>query len=144
MSDGHDFISLGIPLGSARLTISATSVANLAGFLMELNSEDQTDPENPIAPISDILDHVNTINAAVNLKMPQPESRSANTQAAQPAASTPAGNAPLCDTHQRPMVWEANGTVKTGQNAGRHFQAWKCSAPYQPGVRCGFKEFKYL
>lgn len=139
----HDFISLGIPVGTSRLTISATSVTNLNGFLTELNTDDETDPENPIAPISDILDHVNTITAAVNAKMPQASPVGGGYS--QPQASAPAPSAaPTCDTHQLPMKWEANGTVRSGQNAGRHFQAWKCVAPYQPGVKCGMKEFKYL
>lgn len=123
----HDFISLGIPVGTSRLTISATSVAALNSFLNDLNEED---PLEGMSPVGDILDHINTINAAVNLKMPgmaYDPNRPANTSAGNSAPATPpAAAAPSC---KHGVMTFRSGTTKSGPNAGKPYKAYFCPAP---------------
>lgn len=131
----HDFISLGIPLGTSRLTISATTVPSMTQFLNELNEED---PIEGVSAISDVLDSINTINAAVNLKMPQfaPQESAPARPAASPdggftpggyGGAAPAASATQTCTHG--VMTYREGTTKSGPNVGKPYQAYFCPAP---------------
>lgn len=122
----HDFISLGIPLGTSRLTISATTTAGMIGFLNDLNEED---PVEQISPINDVLEHINAINAAVTVKMPQ-FAPSATPQASAPVSqnSAPAGNGGAKTCEHGVMTYR-KGTTKSGPNVGKEYEAYFCPAP---------------
>lgn len=138
----ENFISLGMALpGGGRLTISADSVGTLQGYLNDLNEIDETDPEG-MSAINYILDGVVAVNAAVQLKMPIQAAPTGNRPAPAPSTTPqPGGSAPMCEKHNAPMIWEPDGLVRNGTNAGKRYSAWKCAMPYQPGVKCGFKDF---
>lgn len=128
----HDFISLGIPLGTSRLTISATSVLSMTQFLNELTEDD---PLEGVSAISNVLDTINTINAAVTLKMPQfaPQESAPARPAASPdggftpggyGGAAPAANAPKTCTHGVMTYREG-----TSNATGKPYKAYFCPAP---------------
>lgn len=119
MSD-HDFLSVGIPMGTARLTISATSVGAMVGYLNDLNEVDETDPEG-MSPIDAVLDHINTINAAVVVKMP---SGAVTTSVAQGNAANGAPNAVKSCVHGAMTYREG-----TSNSTGKAYKAYFCPAP---------------
>lgn len=129
MSD-HDFISLGVPLGTSRLTISATSVAALNGFINDLTEDD---PIEGVAAVDTVLDGINTINAAVALKMPQfaPTEQNNSRPASPDGGFTPGmpeqSNAPKTCIHG--VMTYREGTTKSGPNAGKPYKAFFCGAP---------------
>lgn len=127
----HDFVSIGIPLGTSRLTISATTIGSMVGYLNDLNEVDETDPEG-MSPINTVLDHVNTINAAVNIKMPgmalQPQASAPrpggfNQPAAAPNAAAPA---PAGQTCQHGAMTFRSGTSNA---TGKPYSGYFCPAP---------------
>lgn len=117
----HDFLSIGIPLGTSRLTISASSVGGAIKFLNDLNEVDEVDPEG-LSPIDSVLDHINTINAAVVVKMP-------NMAPSAPAASNSApaqqGNPNVKTCQHGAMIFRQGTSNRTG-NA---YKGWFCPAP---------------
>lgn len=135
----HDFVSLGINLGKdrytdPRLTISATNVSGLMGHLGDLNDPDETDPEG-LSPLSGLLDHLQTIDAAVTLK----KGLAPNVAGASPDGGfTPGGyqepthpavadNVPVCGpngTHGK--MKPKSGTSK----AGKPYSGYFCPLPY--------------
>lgn len=124
----HDFISLNIQLGNGnRLTFSAADVAGLNKFLYDLNAVDETDPEG-ISPLSDILDHVQTINAAVVLKFP---STATTTVTANSAAPASVGKS----CQHGPMTYR-EGTAKSGPNVGQPYKLWFCPRPQGAPDKC--------
>lgn len=116
----QSFISLGMQLGAARLTISAESVDELGVFLSALTEND--DPDG-MAPIDAICDSINTINAATLLKglagSPAPAANSASNS---PAQSAPAVSGQNCQ----------HGPMKYKEGVGKNgpYKAWFCNAPF--------------
>lgn len=119
----HDFISLNIQLGNGnRLTFSAADVAGLNKFLYDLNEVDETDPEG-VSPLSDILDHVQTINAAVVLKFPSAATNGAS------APTNSGGVASVGKSCVHGAMTYREGTTKSGPNAGKTYKGYFCPAP---------------
>lgn len=145
MSDNVGGVYLGIPLGSkygSKLTLGGPDVNAVLKHLADLNEIDENDPDG-ISAINYVLDGLLVIEAAVALKMPnsQPAATSSAPSGAVNVTPQPEGATPLCTTHNLPMTWVSDGIVKSGSNAGKHYSAWKCTAPYTPGVKCSFKDF---
>jgi hypothetical protein len=120
MSD-HDFLSVGIPMGTSRLTISATSVGAMVGYLNDLNEVDETDPEG-MSPINSVLDHINTINAAVAVKLP---GMAPSAPAASNSAPAQQGNSNVKTCVHGVMTYREG----TSNATGKPYKAYFCPAP---------------
>jgi len=137
----NTFVSLGINLGTdrytdPRLTLSAQDVAGIVQHLNDLNEED---PVEGTSPIGDVLAHINTIDAAVNVARGlNPNNQTGNAVASAPAA--PPAEVPTC---QHGAMRFRSGTTKAGPNAGKQYEAYFCTAPMGPG-QCKPVNFKYL
>lgn len=133
---------------SPKLTVNGPDVPSVLKHLNDLSetSVDETGEEGASA-LDDLLEHIISIDAAATLKfgIQAPNApQVTNTPATAPtAAVVPTGPVPNCDTHNTPMTWIADDTVKSGQNVGRHYSAWKCTQPFQRGVKCGMKNFTW-
>jgi hypothetical protein len=130
----HDFVSLGINLGKdrytdPRLTISATNVGGLMGHLGDLNDPDETDPEG-LSPLSGLLDHLQSIDAAVTLK----KGLAPNVGAASPDGGfTPGGYQE--PTHPAAQAGKncTHGAMKYKSGvskAGKPYSGYFCPAPF--------------
>lgn len=113
----NSFVSVGMPLGSARLTISAP---NTLGLSVHLNELTEVDPMDEISAISAILENIQAIDAASTLVF----------GGSKPAyqASTPA--APTTQTEGKTC---AHGAMKyktgTSKKNGKPYAGWFCTAP---------------
>jgi hypothetical protein len=139
----HDFVSLGLNVGQHRLTISASSVAELVKHLSDLTQEDEIEGTSAI---SDVLANLELITKAAMVSngfagtTPSPASPDGGSPGGYDTSNQP----PTCDNHQQPMKWVADGVVKAGQNAGKHYSAWQCSAPFRAGQpKCNMKDFNW-
>lgn len=119
MSEFSEFVSVGINIGPARLTISAANAGSLMQQLNGLLEADELDPEG-LSPISTLVDGISTIHTASEVKFAM--SRPQPVVNATPVASAP-GDAPTC-AHGS-MKWK-EGTSKAGNN----YKGWFCQAPY--------------
>lgn len=128
-------VYLGLWLGqdrytSPKLTLGAPNVAGIMVHLNDLTEVDETDPEG-MSPLNSMLDSINTIDAAVMLKMPQqtqpqPQrmtSPDGGFTPGMPDNQAPANDAPSCN--HGPMKFKS-GVSK----AGKPYKGYFCTAPY--------------
>lgn len=130
-----------------QLVIRGETVQQITDHVNNLLEVDEIEG---VSMLDTLLDGVLTINAAVTVKFgvaakPAPSPDGGFTPGGFGAPSAPqAPPAPNCDVHNLPMLWVADGVVKSGANAGKHYTAHKCSAPYSPGSpKCNMKNFAW-
>ena len=139
MSEANEFVSLGINIGPARLTISAPTVEALVGHLNALAEVDEVEG---LSTYNSVVDHVEVLvkGAEVKFAMSQPFNRPATSA---PSSSVPSGDAPVCP--HGTMKWKT-GTTKSGPNVGKNYEGYFCPAPFGATDKCQGKHssFRYI
>jgi hypothetical protein len=143
MSEGNG-VYLGIFLGNRpyttpKLTLGAESIGGLMKHLGDLNDPDPTEPEGT-SPLNDLLDHVQTIEAAVALKTPitppvagsSPDGGFTPGGYNDPALAAPAPAAGPGKTCEHGAMKYKEG-VSAKNN--KPYKAYFCNAPYG-AVKC--------
>lgn len=135
MSETNEFVSLGINIGPARFTVSAKDVPSLVSVVAQVLEVDETDPDG-LSPINYLVDSVETIQKAVEVKFAM-SAPSAAKNATAPSAN-PQASAPTC--RHGTMKW------KTGTNAaGKDYEGYFCQAPFGSPDKCPkHSSFRYL
>ena len=118
----NEFVSLGMDLGPARLTISAPDVS---GVLKHLNALAEIDEMDGLSVINGVLDHVETIKAAVTVKFGV-SNAVANRPTVNNNTPAPSGEAPSCA--HGPMKFKSGTSAKTQKPYSGYF----CTGPYGP------------
>lgn len=123
MSETNDglYVVMNFQNGS-RLTVGSNAVTGLAGHLNDLTEVDETDPEG-LSPIDGILDNIQTIVAAANVKLGMMNGTS-------PGASSQVVNSGSVPSEGRSC---AHGPMKYKEGvskAGKPYKGYFCNAPY--------------
>lgn len=133
------FIPFGEGYGNPGLTLRGETADELAATIGNLSEQNEEDTSN----LDRILDGVLLVKAAVNLKglsVAKNQNKTENAPVTHPQASAAPSSAPNCA--HGPMRWK-DAVTKSGQNAGKRYTAWVCTAPYGQ-TQCKMQDFKYL
>lgn len=122
--NSNDGVYLGYFIGRHKLTFGASDVA---GVLSHLNDLNEVDPVDEISPLNVLLDHMVTMDAAVNVKYgtasPAPKPTQSPDGGFTPGGYDAPSEGPSCG--HGPMKWR-QGVSK----AGKPYKGWFCTAPY--------------
>lgn len=119
--DKNSFVSVGMPVGPARLTISAP---NVTGLSVHLNDLTEVDPVDGVSAISGVIENIQMIDAAATLVFIRPTA---------PAVAAPSSIAPNIPSDGKTCAHGAMRYKEGTSKQGKPYKGWFCTQPMGQG-----------